>query len=127
MKSKTPVLATDYRFQGHDEMAVGRNGELNAGSKRDLLQQQVRLLQATSRGEVATASAMERAQKSHHAADIQPWRPNTERKRFPTPERFSEIFRRAPRRETRSSETGPRCRPDPPRAGARPVRLSARG
>lgn len=64
MKSKTPVLASEYRFAQSSELAVGRDGDLNASSKRDLLQQQVKLLAAASRGEVTTAAKMERAIKS---------------------------------------------------------------
>jgi len=64
MRVKTPVIATEYRFQGSNERAVGANGELNANSKRDLLQRQLQLVQATANGEVTTASKLERAKKS---------------------------------------------------------------
>lgn len=65
MKSRTPALATEYKFPGSSEMAVGSNGELNASSKRDLMQQQLKLLQATANGQVTTASVRnENARKS---------------------------------------------------------------
>jgi hypothetical protein len=55
MKSRNPiVVATDLRFTGSSERAIGRNGELNASSKRDLLQNQLRLLSATASGSVLT-------------------------------------------------------------------------
>lgn len=56
--ARTPVVASDYRFVGSSERAVGGNGELNASSKRDLLNQQMRFLQAASAGEVITAGDM---------------------------------------------------------------------
>jgi hypothetical protein len=59
MKSKTPVLATEYRVPGSIENLVGRNGEVNASNKKDLLQQQLKLLSATSRGEVTLAAAQD--------------------------------------------------------------------
>jgi hypothetical protein len=55
MKSKSPiVVATDLRFSGSQERAVGRNGELNAGSKKELIQNQLRLLASVSSGNVIT-------------------------------------------------------------------------
>jgi hypothetical protein len=57
MKSKFPVLATEYRFQGNAERAVGQNGELNASSKRDLMQRQLQLVQATANGEIFSSEA----------------------------------------------------------------------
>lgn len=65
MKTKTPALATEYKFQGSTELAIGMNGELNASSKRDLLGQQVKLLNAVAAGEVETAAARaDRARKN---------------------------------------------------------------
>jgi hypothetical protein len=55
MKRKLPVVASEYRFAGNAERAIGLNGELNASSKKDLMQQQLKLLAATSNGEVETA------------------------------------------------------------------------
>lgn len=55
MQRKTPVVASEYRFAGNAERAVGLNGELNASSKKDLLQQQLKLLAATASGEVELA------------------------------------------------------------------------
>jgi hypothetical protein len=54
MKSRTPVLATDFRSTAGGELLVGNNGELNASSKSDLLRQQLKLLAATANGEVTT-------------------------------------------------------------------------
>ncbi len=55
MKRKQPVIASEYRFAGNSERAIGLNGELNASSKKDLLQQQQKLVAATAAGEVETA------------------------------------------------------------------------
>lgn len=60
MKSRTAVLATDFRAAPGAERLVAGNGEINASSKKDLLQQQLRLLTATANGEVTT---VERVQK----------------------------------------------------------------
>lgn len=60
MKVKTPVLATDYRAPGSIERLVGANGEVNASNKRDLMQQQIKLLAATAYGEITTAGRLER-------------------------------------------------------------------
>jgi len=56
MKSKQPVVATELRFDGSSEHAVGLNGELNASSKKDLIAQQLKLVNAASKGEVVTAA-----------------------------------------------------------------------
>lgn len=53
--SAHPVVATDYRFTTGGELAVGRNGELNASSKKDLMHQQQKFLAASARGELDTA------------------------------------------------------------------------
>lgn len=60
MKSKMPVLATDFRSVPGAELLVGRNGDLNASSKKDLLQQQLKLMAAVAGGEI---DSVERAQK----------------------------------------------------------------
>lgn len=49
-KSPKPVLASDYKFGDSGETMVGRNGELNASNKRDLLAQQQRFISAHSAG-----------------------------------------------------------------------------
>jgi hypothetical protein len=64
MKSKTPVLATDYRSLPGAERLVGSNGDLNASSKRDLLQQQLKLLAATANGEVEPVERMQRQSRN---------------------------------------------------------------
>lgn len=52
IKIKRPVVATELRFEGSSEMAVGRDGHLNASNKRDLINQQLKLLQASANGDV---------------------------------------------------------------------------
>lgn len=64
--SKHAVVASDYRFPGSSERAVGQNGEVNASSVKDLLNVNQRLMQATSAGEVVTASTA--AQREQSAA-----------------------------------------------------------
>lgn len=54
--SKAPTVASDYRFAGSSERAIGSNGDLNASSKKDLLNQQVKLMAAASSGQVVTAT-----------------------------------------------------------------------
>lgn len=54
--SRTPVVATDFRFQGSAERMIGSNGELNASSRKELLQQQARFLQASSEGQFMSAA-----------------------------------------------------------------------
>ena len=55
MKQKSPiVIAQDLRFAGSSERAIGGNGEINASNKKDLLQQQLKLLAATASGQVIT-------------------------------------------------------------------------
>jgi hypothetical protein len=63
--SKQPVLATELKLAGSNELAVGRNGELNASSKKDLFAQQARFLQAASQGNmlsIDTATSKELVQ-----------------------------------------------------------------
>lgn len=48
------VAASEYRFPGRSERAVGSNGEVNAYSKRDLLMNALEFQRAASNGEVAT-------------------------------------------------------------------------
>jgi hypothetical protein len=64
MKTKTPVLATDFRSAGSLDRLVGYNGEVNASSKKDLLSQQLKLLTASANGEVTTASRIEKTQRN---------------------------------------------------------------
>lgn len=54
--SAMPVVASDLRFTAGGELAVGRNGELNASSKKDLLFQQRRFLNASAEGSIASAT-----------------------------------------------------------------------
>lgn len=70
MRSKTPVLATEFKFAGSNESAVGRNGELNASNKRELMQKQLQLLQASAQGQIETADARhERSRKSRQLVE----------------------------------------------------------
>lgn len=48
--AKQPVLATELKLAGSNELAVGHNGELNASSKKDLFAQQQKFLRAASSG-----------------------------------------------------------------------------
>lgn len=53
--AKAPVLATELKLAGSNEFAIGQyagagQGELNASSKRDLLNQQAKFLQAAAAG-----------------------------------------------------------------------------
>jgi hypothetical protein len=62
--AKAPVLATELKLAGSDEFAVGRyagsgKGELNASSKRDLLEQQRKFLTAASQGNMLAISKSE--------------------------------------------------------------------
>lgn len=57
--ARTPVVASEYRFEGSNLRALGSNGELNASNKRDLITQQARFLRAASQGEVITAADMQ--------------------------------------------------------------------
>lgn len=51
--SRTPaVAASDYRFVGASERAIGANGELNANDKKELITKQIQFLQASSSGAV---------------------------------------------------------------------------
>lgn len=54
--ARTPVVASDLRFVGSSELAIGRNGELNASNKKDLLNQQMRFLTAASSGQVVSST-----------------------------------------------------------------------
>lgn len=57
--SKTPrvVAASEYRFGDSNERMVGRNGELNASNKRDLLSQQQRFIAAAAARQVESDDA----------------------------------------------------------------------
>lgn len=57
----TPEVATEFRMEAGAERMVAANGEINASSKKDLLQQQLRLMTAASEGRVmAEDTALER-------------------------------------------------------------------
>jgi hypothetical protein len=53
--ARTPVVASEYRFQNSGERAIGAGGEINASSKRELLSRQMDFLRAASAGQVVTA------------------------------------------------------------------------
>jgi hypothetical protein len=48
--ARTPVVASEYRFQGSNERAIGAGGEINASSKKDLLNKQMQFLAAAQNG-----------------------------------------------------------------------------
>lgn len=58
IQPKRVQAATEYRLPGRQERAVGSNGELNASSKKELLNAGISLLGAAQRGEVATDGAL---------------------------------------------------------------------
>lgn len=63
--TSTPVVASDYRFTGRQERAVGNNGEINAGSKKELLASAQKLMAAAAGGAVLTAEeASKREQRA---------------------------------------------------------------
>lgn len=52
--ARTPTVASEYRFQGSNERAVGTGGEINASSKRELLNKQMQFLEASANGSLIT-------------------------------------------------------------------------
>ncbi|QBQ74462.1 hypothetical protein BcepSauron_082 [Burkholderia phage BcepSauron] len=60
---KPMVAASEFRFEGSNERAVGHNGELNAGSKRELMNRQMEFLAASSRGETASDAVFASAEQ----------------------------------------------------------------
>jgi len=62
MKHKQPIVATELRFDDSSELAVGRNGEVNASSKKDLLQRQLKLMASASGGVVTETEAIRRSE-----------------------------------------------------------------
>lgn len=60
---KPMVNASEYRFDGSQERAVGANGELNASSKRELLNRQMEFLTASANGEVASDAVFASAEQ----------------------------------------------------------------
>lgn len=52
--ARTPVVASEYRFQGSNERAIGKGGEINASSKRELLSKQMQFLEASANGTLVT-------------------------------------------------------------------------
>lgn len=63
IKAKHAVVASDFRLSGSNELAVGSNGEVNASSKKDLLSRSIQLMQASSLGQVMTASSAQERQR----------------------------------------------------------------
>ena len=66
LSSREATVATDFRFSGSSERAVGNNGEINASSKKDLLNQSMKLMAAASNSEVT--SEAEAKQREEDAA-----------------------------------------------------------
>jgi hypothetical protein len=53
--ARTPVVAaSEYRFDGSSERAVGANGEINASNKRELINRQMEFVAAASQGAVTS-------------------------------------------------------------------------
>lgn len=52
--ARTPTVASEYRFQGSNERAIGAGGEINASSKKELLSKQMKFLEASSNGTLIT-------------------------------------------------------------------------
>jgi len=66
--ARTPTVASEYRFSGSNERAIGAGGEINASSKKDLLSKQMQFLQAASNGSLvsdATGHQIEAAAKAN--------------------------------------------------------------
>jgi hypothetical protein len=52
--ARTPMTAaSEYKFEGSNERAIGANGEINASDKRDLINRQMAFVQAASNRQVA--------------------------------------------------------------------------
>ena len=61
--ARKPVAASEFKFAGSNEYAVGANGELNASDKRDLMNKQLQFLSAASQGLVAADGAVMQSQQ----------------------------------------------------------------
>lgn len=57
--SAHPEVATEFRLDGRQERVVASNGEINAGSRKELLATSMSLMEAHSQGRVITASQAE--------------------------------------------------------------------
>ena len=51
---RTPAVAPELKLRGSNERAVGRNGEINADSKRDLMLQVAKFMEAAANSEIIT-------------------------------------------------------------------------
>jgi hypothetical protein len=71
MKTKTPIVATELRFNDSQERVVAGNGEVNAGSKKELLERSTKLMEMASKGEVVTENAaVRRAELAKQHAEL---------------------------------------------------------
>lgn len=68
--SRAPTVATDFRFKGSAERVVAGNGEINANSKKELLQNSLRLQQAHANREVSTVQEMQSREDAKKANRI---------------------------------------------------------
>ncbi len=68
--SRQVTAASEFKFAGENERAVGANGELNAYDKADLLQRSAKFIQATAAGEVVRDADLEKAHKLALAASF---------------------------------------------------------
>jgi len=63
VKFREPVVATEIRLGGSQERAVGRDGSLNANSKKDLLVQIAKLMEVAGSNNVLTEDKAKQAQE----------------------------------------------------------------
>lgn len=70
LAAREPQVVTDFRLNNRSERAVGANGELNASTNKDLLQNSLALMAAASSGQVMTESDATQREKQR-AENIQ--------------------------------------------------------
>jgi len=61
--SRTPVAASDFKAKGQDTRVVGSNGEINASSKKDLWNQNMKFIQAAASGQVVSDATVQSSQE----------------------------------------------------------------
>ncbi len=64
MSFKTPVIASELKFSNSGERAIGINGELNASSRGDLVQQIAKLMEVASTQGVVTEQQMTKLEQA---------------------------------------------------------------
>lgn len=68
--TRSPVVATEFRFKGSRERAFGAGGELNASSTADLFKRIGSLIQAAATQEIVTEEAAEQGDLRKEHADM---------------------------------------------------------